>query len=53
MTDYEKLKKCFDEIGIKYEDYPEELTIAIIDDHEDEPCQFCFNDDGSYDSILP
>ena len=53
MTDYDKLKKCFDEIGVDYKDYPEELTIAIIDDHEDESCKFCFNDDGSYDSILP
>ena len=53
MNDYEKLKKCFDEIGIKYVDYPEEPSIIIIDDHDDERIEFCFNDDGSYDSMLP
>ena len=48
MTDYEKLKKCFDEIGIEYEDYPKEPSIAVIDHIGEEVFEYCFDDDGKY-----
>lgn len=52
MTDYEKLKKCFDEIGIKYEIFPG-VSKDITDRNYwyievDEDYQFHFDEYGKY-----
>lgn len=52
MTDYEKLKKCFDEIGIEYEIFPG-VSKDITDPNYwyieiEEGFQFHFDEYGKY-----
>ena len=49
MTDYEKLKKTFDEIGINYIDHKEYKEIEITTDNNNlNTIYFCFSPSGKY-----
>ena len=49
MTDYQKLKKCFDEIGIEYEE-TSNFSIKFIQIENDvcDILQFIFEANGKY-----
>lgn len=51
MTDYEKLKKCFDEIGIEYRESKGIPSFIQIENNGYDILQFIFDDQGKYIEI--
>ena len=50
QTDYEKLKKCFDEIGVDYEeDIEVSDSILRLEDGDGHVVEFLFDSNGKYE----